>query len=842
MKAQTKTKERCLKGFALLAFAVSLSAEAHVDQPSVREWSGTAYHDGGWFTFQMPAPYAEGGAYPDGAMKFDKTGEFVLSPLYPAPIRKMLVKAACSSASPTRTLQIAPFVAGVEAESLAGSLSASDDVQVLDFSPSANVTAFRLFVGGSGSTGVWGVSDVCVFYGEKTADEDAVLLEFASQLPAPENLRAEAIAADALTVAADAVSGASGYRFEVFRLEGTPETVAREDFASAPALSSEGWTFGAVSNASLGMATSSYVDGKSAGDAGALKIEKGKGDEPVVVEIVSPEFAASVSEVSYVSKRSTGDSSDRITVYGRASGSSEWNAIAEPFAIATSQKWTTNAVAAAGVRQVKFVFTASGDATCRPCGIDSLRVVYGGDETRTAVAGAAGVSAEPRLSLTGLVRGRHAFRVQAVGGDGCRDSSWSEERIVDLAWADIVVAAPTGVAAVPSGDTLAVSWEAAAGAERYLVSVTSADDPDAAPILAETAATQAEVSVPAIGDYFVAVTAFSPGGVSEASSDGLPVTVPLGRVASVSAEATDVSEVSAAWGAVPLAEGYRVNIYRLAGDGGRTPAGTAFVTACAASFGGLDPSAAYVVEVIPQPSDDAALGAQSESVDLSAARFRKTGAAPLPQEEWVEGFDALAGMRSATEVKRLELDYWQFAKGSAEPEKLLYTSGASSTAGGVYAFSDAAHTTNSYALGSLASGDYGCTFGIALVNAGELAVERDVSLSFDMIQRSYRKNGSAYVLEWKVTDGETGILSEGGWTAAEIPASAPWAAGDEGCPAVECRQTANVALSLPARLATGGVLVLRWRHPKVASGPMMAIDNVRLGFRRQQQALRVTVR
>ena len=117
-----------------------------------------------------------------------------------------------------------------------------------------------------------------------------------------------------------------------------------------------------------------------------------------------------------------------------------------------------------------------------------------------------------------------------------------------------------------------------------------------------------------------------------------------------------------------------------------------------------------------------------------------------------------------------------------------------------------------------------------------------MSLSFDMIQRNYRKNGSAYVLEWKVTDGETGILSEGGWTAAEIPASAPWAAGDEGCPAVECRQTANVALSLPARLATGGVLVLRWRHPKVASGPMMAIDNVRLGFRRQQQALRVTVR
>ena len=91
------------------------------------------------------------------------------------------------------------------------------------------------------------------------------------------------------------------------------------------------------------------------------------------------------------------------------------------------------------------------------------------------------------------------------------------------------------------------------------------------------------------------------------------------------------------------------------------------------------------------------------------------------------------------------------------------------------------------------------------------------------------------------TDGETGILSEGGWTAVEIPASAPWAAGDENCPSAEYRQTATAALSLPARLAPGGVLILRWSHPKVASGPMMAIDNVRLAFRRLQRALRITL-
>lgn len=662
----------------------------------------------------------------------------------------------------------------------------------------------------------------------------------AAQLPAPGNLRASGFTSTSLSLEADAVDGASGYRFEVSRLEGTPETVAREDFASAPELSAAGWSL-ASSNTSLSNYTASGYYDVSADDRCALKIDRKSSSGDVSVEVLTPVFPAAVRECSFVCRVGAAGKSDVFRVLGRSDGSSAWSLLAE---VVPADKSRTNATvavgAAAGIVQAKFVFAASA-TNFSIAAWDSLRVVYGGDETRTAVADAAAVQAEPRLSLSDLACGRYAFRAQAVGGGDYSDSPWCAEQVVDLAWAGIVVGRPTNVAAVQSGAALDVSWDAAANAERYRVTVASADDPAAVPAVAETEHTYATVAVPSIGSYLVSVTALSPGGVSQETSDVCTATVALGRVGAVAAEATDVSEVTATWGAVPLAEGYLASIYRLVDGGGRVTAGAASVAGCSATFGGLDPSATYVVEVVPQPGGDASLGAQSEPVDMSAAKFRKTGAAPLPRDEWTERFDALAGMRSDTEVRRVPLDYWQFAKGTAEPEELLYTTTSTRTTGGVYVFSDAAHTTNSFALGSLASGSYGCAFGIALVNAGRLEVDRDMELSFDMVQRSYKANRSAYVLEWKVTDGETGILSEGGWTAVEIPASAPWAAGDENCPSAEYRQTATARLSLPARLAPGGVLILRWSHPKVASGPMMAIDNVRLAFRRLQRALRITL-
>ena len=815
------------------------TACASIDRPAVGQWEGTAYRDGGWFSYQMASPYAVGGSYPNGALKFDKVGEFVLSPLYAAPIRKVILKCKCSSATPTRILKVAPFVSGVETNSPTA-MSASDDIQVLDFPAAAGVTAFRIFLDGSSSTGVWGVSDICVFYGEKTDDEDACLREFASQLPTPENLRAADFTESTLTLAADAVAGAAGYRFEVFRLDGTPETVVREDFADAPELSG-GWEFGTTNNAVLAMATSSYIDTKTAADAGALKIEKGSGAGGVRVEILSPEFPDDVTEVSFVSKRSSGDSTDKIAVYGRSSSEGAWIAIDDPFDVATSQKWTTNHVTMAGIRQVMFAFSADDAASCRPCGLDTLRVVYGGNETRTAATDAEAVHAEPSLALSGLACTRYAFRTQAVGGAGFRDSSWGDEQVVDLAWAGISVLPPTGVSASVEGGWLAVSWNEVAGAARYVVTAEPADD-TLEPITAETESTSCEIVVPALGEYAVTVKAVSPGGKSEATSAAVPVSVALGSIGAVAAEATDVSEITATWSPVPLSEGYRVRLYLVGNGGARTLAETAYTMACTATFAGLDPAASYVVEVSPQPSDDAGLAAQSEEVDLSAEHFRKTGAAPLSTDGFEENFDALAGLTGDAELKRTSLDYWQLAKGEAEPEKLLYTATTNRSTGGVYAFSDAARTISSFALGSLAAGTFGCTFGIALANVGDPAVEKTMTLSFDTIQRSYRTNPAAYALEWKMTDGEAGILSEGGWTAVEIPACAPYVSADIERPEGEFRQNVSVELVLPARLAPGGVLILRWRHPKISSGPMMAIDNVRLSCTRIQRALRMTVK
>ena len=118
-----------------------------------------------------------------------------------------------------------------------------------------------------------------------------------------------------------------------------------------------------------------------------------------------------------------------------------------------------------------------------------------------------------------------------------------------------------------------------------------------------------------------------------------------------------------------------------------------------------------------------------------------------------------------------------------------------------------------------------------------------MTLSFDSIQRSFRSNAATYVLEWKVANGgETDIGSEGGWNAVTIPPTAPYVASDVDRPSAEYRQSVSVGIAWDKRLEPGEVLVLRWRHPKVASGPMMAIDNVRLDFTRQQHATCIILR
>ena len=61
-----------------------------------------------------------------------------------------------------------------------------------------------------------------------------------------------------------------------------------------------------------------------------------------------------------------------------------------------------------------------------------------------------------------------------------------------------------------------------------------------------------------------------------------------------------------------------------------------------------------------------------------------------------------------------------------------------------------------------------------------------------------------------------------------VPQTAPVTSAERSVIA-EYRQC-DIVAAIPAKLSAGKVLLIRWRHPATTSGPMMAIDNVRIAF------------
>ena len=388
---------------------------ADIDRPDVRVLGGTGYHTNGWFTFGASVHSDK------DSLLFDSKEEFVLSPRYDAPIRKVVlgVRASSGGDTMTRTLWVRPFANGIETSTndFACTLltKPTDFTNVsFDFSPNAKVDAVRICLGDKGS-GNWHVGLILVFYGEKGADEDKLLRSLARELPTPENLRAETFTTNSLTLVAEEVVGASGYRFAVDRLEGLPRTVGREDFVMAPTLS-VGWSYGVTNHVSFGQyagTSSTFPDNKTSSDGGhALQIIPDKKGE-TLVQVVSPEVPESVTEYSYVCKAS-GTASDQIRVYGRTTVRDEWIVLGETRGVPTSKDYVTNAVPiASDIRQVMFEFSATADAA--NCGLDTLRIVYGGNETHVAVCSGEVVATDPVCALDSLVaNARYAFRMQAV--------------------------------------------------------------------------------------------------------------------------------------------------------------------------------------------------------------------------------------------------------------------------------------------------------------------------------------------------------------------------------------------------------------------------------------------
>ena len=963
--------------FAGMALAVPV-AHATVAAPEVCSFAGTiAYQEGGWFTFETDIN-KEG-----GYLQFAQIGDFLLSPRYSAPIRKIVLSLRCTSVTPTRKLLLRPFVNGTEDASLTRTnetVGVKDEYETVsfDFNSSDKVDAFRLSLEGSGSTGNWGVNAIYVFYGEKTPDEDELLREFAKQLPTPENLHVENLTSNSFALYADPVEGASGYLFKVIHLTGTPRTERIERFANAPAFDpASGWTVAPENEASFDLYANntSYTDG----DAKSLKILNAK----KTAVLLSPVCEERIVGYSLMYKAGTKEKTNTLTIYGRADQNSVWEQIGDVImAAADSSKHMVSESIGEGLdyTQLKFVFEPGDDPTTMA--VDSLCVFYGDDEAQEPVAlSGDGKTENPEITVKDLETGRYAYRIMAEGEPSTyRNSSWSEEQVVDLAWAGISVSAPTDVVCVPSGSELLVSWTAVANADHYLVTVAPADDLWNPVVLeAKTTASTLSVPVPALGQYVVKVTAVSPGGVSRAKTTVEDCEMTLGKPDGLTVEAVAVDTVKAKWNGVPLAEGYQAKLFRITGDAGTTQYGwtaengqvclpngwecdsawtndtwtsgsgssvkyfpslpyagawiasdaypasvtkvvckakygpskqatventrfavyvatsdgdwqleescevaTALTTytlefpaernirkvkfaceresvrenasvslgevtvsygtyvrteiastgtkECEAVFRGLDPSGRYVVEVVPQPSGDDASATVSPVIDLAAEHFRKTGAismAGLAHHLYAEDFSSLAEDARDADLGKIHLDHWQFFKGTGEAEKLLYAK-TSKTTGGVYAFGDP-DVTDSFCIGSLATKSFGCSLGLAFANDTDASVGAP-TLTFDSVQRTFKSNPATYVLEWLVTDGATSIGTEGEWHAMAIPDTAPYTDETKG-ERTEHRETGiSVTPELGGRIQPGQVLVFRWRHANLSSGPMMAIDNVRVEF------------
>ena len=543
-----------------------LSAFSATDRPDVLTFGGTGYHTNGWFSYQAKVHSDKDG------LLFDKMGPFVVSPLYAAPIRKVVLNVQATTLAPSRYLRLSPFVGGMEVgtnvlDCAIASVQASNAYEFVsfDFSPDVRVDAFRLGPDGSG-TGNWRVKAMSVFFGDREAGEDELLKEFANELPPPANPRIVDFSASTLQLAADPVADAAGYLFKVDRLAGLPRTEEVEHFASTPNLSVVGWTLRSENAKFVTDALSSYVDTKGSSDAGALKIDQTDKKKDVWVEIETRVLPEKVSEISYVAKAGSTNKSDRVVLYGRLNERAQWTQIGDWIELTSSKMIrVTNAVPEElDCRQVKFRFEAVSNSFT-VCGLDSLRVVYGGNEERIPVGDGA-VGDKPTCDLSGLETARYAVQVQACGGEKYRDSSWSEPLVVDLSWADVVVERPHEVWTSASGGKLTVSWTGVADAEHYLVDVYPEDDPDNPVVSAQKVkGTSLTVTIPSVGAYMARVTAVSPGGKSTATSEWTRREVGLEALETVTAEALDRQTIRAKWKKVPLAESYQVKLVRTSG-------------------------------------------------------------------------------------------------------------------------------------------------------------------------------------------------------------------------------------------------------------------------------------
>jgi hypothetical protein len=549
----------------ILSFSLTLKAESQ--SYTIDTWTGTAYIGNGWFSYEIKDINKT-----DGAIKLSNTIAFLLSPQYTSPIRTIALKVKCSKASPSRQLTISPFIDNAENKErniLISSLEADNEYEIVKvtFNPSENVTAFRLSLSNvtSPSTGEWTISQIFVFYSTPEENEESIIPTIVNPVKTPANLHIVDFSATSLSIAADTVEKAIGYKFSL-----TPYDVANifeyiEAFTSTPQMSAtSGWTRNPADSSSF----DTYTGGTTTdGDSKALKVEG------VDVEFISPISKGNISEYSFMYRNGTSATdglSNTIAVYGRTSSDSNWEVLLPEFAFVenTSKHYITNTIdSALNIKQIKIVHKA-GSNPSKTISFDTLRIASEGE--KTASDPIIVESNTPSYNFTNLETKWYDIKVQAIADTSNThyiDSEWSESDSIDLHWANLEILPPSGLTISSAGEKLTISWDPVANAEHYSVDVFVPGYP---PIYVtqnvETVSTKITIVVPELGEYAASVTAYGPFGKVKGNMSTLTTEVKMGKVENLAIKEISPESFTATWSQVAFAEGYEVKVLELSGN------------------------------------------------------------------------------------------------------------------------------------------------------------------------------------------------------------------------------------------------------------------------------------
>ena len=624
-----------------------------------------------------------------------------------------------------------------------------------------------------------------------------------------------------------------------------------EDFHDAPNLS-EGWTYGETNNVKLEYYDKAgSLDDKTAlgADSRSLKIIKGNKSDDVVAEVLSPLSEDSLRQYSFFCKSNgSGENGDRVRVCGRVDDASDWQVLTDFAVGGYSKNWVTNDISEyADIRQLKFSVSAPA-SSYKALSLDSLfastsaRSPSGGDDPVTPPEPTKPTKLKLEATAPDAVEatwegapGEGGYRVELFRVKDTREtevpdfselnagiwpSGWSHSNDngfgsysdgatcnVKISYADAWIASPRYPEPVTSFSFKFRSNSSNAGERdrtRIVIETSSAESGDDWKVSERQDLLETMTTVTREVDYKENVRrirfSIAYDGDDRQYENNLLLEFRVLSVTCGSKE--DVLEESSV-----------TNVKEVV-------------------FGGLNAAASYFVTVRPEPSSDPALVAASDVVDLSAEHFRQTGAVEVARKKltYAERFDSLSNFVTQTRTDKMHLDYWQFGMdGSALDRIGLSQTNTTPQNAGCYVCRDKARIDDlaSAMIGTVATKEHECAFGLAMKNGSDGTLP-GLTVTFDSVQRSFKSATASYVFEWLVTDGETSVFAPGEWSHVDIPATAPYTSETQG-ERTEYRQ-ADVRVSIPKKIRTGKTIVLRWRHPKTTSGPMMAIDNVRIAF------------